>query len=97
MKNNSLKDKTLKEFRTIPGVGKTIAQDFWDIGLRSLDDLKGADAQELYESLCAFQGVQVDRCMLYVFRCAIYFASTQNHDPELLKWWNWKDKSGLKI
>jgi hypothetical protein len=35
----------------------------------------------------------VDRCMLNVFRCAVYYASNDIHDPELLKWWNWKDKS----
>jgi hypothetical protein len=36
-------------------------------------------------------GQHVDRCVLYVFRCAVYFASESKHDPELLKWWNWKD------
>ncbi|MHA2066255.1 MAG: hypothetical protein ACXABY_17925 [Candidatus Thorarchaeota archaeon] len=29
--------------------------------------------------------------MLYVFRCAIYYASNNEHDPQLLKWQNWKD------
>ena len=85
------KEKTLKEFRKIPGVGKIIAEDFWNIGLRSLDDLKGASAEQLYETLCKFQNMHVDRCMLYVLRCAIYFASESHHQPKLLKWWNWKD------
>lgn len=78
-------------FQTIPGVGKTIAQDFWNIGLRSLDDLKDADPEGLYARLCAFQKCKVNRCMLYVFRCAVYYASHTQHDSELLKWWNWKD------
>lgn len=86
------KRESLKEFCRIPGVGKTIAEDFWNIGIRSLEDLKKADPQKLYDTLCAFQHAKVDRCMLYVFRCAVYFASTKNPDPELLKWWNWKDK-----
>ena len=36
--------------------------------------------------------VQVDRCVLYVFRVAVYVASTpeEKRDPNLLKWWNWK-------
>ena len=80
----------MKEFLQIPGVGKTIAKDFYNIGLRSLADLKDADPEALYKKLCAFQGCQVDRCMLYVFRCAVYYASHETHDPELLKWWNWK-------
>jgi hypothetical protein len=83
---------TLKELRVIPGVGKSIAEDLWDLGLRSVQDLKGQDPEELYVRLCAMQGTQVDRCMLYVFRCAVYYASHEQHDPELLKWWNWKDK-----
>ena len=74
--------KQLKLFQPIPGVGKTIAQDFWDIGLRSLDDLKNSDPEELYLRLCQFQGQHVDRCMLYVMRCAVYYASSEKHDPE---------------
>ncbi|NMB56563.1 pathogenicity locus, partial [Candidatus Beckwithbacteria bacterium] len=31
-----------------------------------------------------------DRCLLYVFRCAVYYAKG-GRDPEKLKWWNWKD------
>ena len=91
-KNISEKEKTLLEFRQIPGVGKSIAQDFWNIGLRSLDDLKGASPVDLYEKVCEYQHARVDRCMLYVLRCAIYFATEKKHDPELLKWWNWTDK-----
>jgi hypothetical protein len=32
--------------------------------------------------------------MLYVLRCAVYYASTDDPNPERLKWWNWKDKQG---
>lgn len=91
MKKNNKKHEALAEFRRIPGVGKKIAEDFWNIGIRSFNDLKKANADQLYESLCNLQNVRVDRCMLYVFRCAIYFVSEEHHNPELLKWWNWKD------
>jgi hypothetical protein len=33
----------------------------------------------------------VDRCVLYVFRAAVHFAGSTGGDPELAKWWNWKD------
>ena len=85
------KQKIVADFRKIPGVGKQIAQDFWDIGLRSLGDLKNADPEKLYQRLCDFQNCRVDRCMLYVFRCAVYFASSVEHDQKKLKWWYWKD------
>ena len=86
------KQSILKEFRQVPGVGKSIAEDLWNLGLRSVSDLKNQDPEDLYLRLCALQGTHVDRCMLYVFRCAVYYASNDIHDPELLKWWNWKDR-----
>lgn len=85
------KKEILAEFRKIPGVGKTISEDFWNIGLRAIDDLKGQDPEELYLRLCTYQKCKVDRCMLYVFRCAVYYASEKKPKEELLKWWNWKD------
>ena len=81
----------MQQFQTIPGVGVKIAEDFWNIGLRSLADLEDADPQKIYDRICKFQGCKVDRCMLYVARCAVYFASNAKHDPEKLKWWHWRD------
>lgn len=75
----------------IPGVGKSISRDMNSIGIHTTDDLKGKKAEQLYQRLCEFKASPVDRCMLYVFRCAIYYANNTQHDPKLLKWWNWKD------
>ena len=82
----------MQELEKIPGVGKNIAQDMSNIGISSIDNLKGQKAEELYQKLCDFKASPVDRCVLYVFRSAIYYAENTKHDPELLKWWNWKDK-----
>lgn len=79
------------ELQRIPGVGPSIAQDLQDLGVRQVADLHGADAEGLYERLCALRGAHIDRCVLYVFRCAVYFASHERHDPQLLRWWSWKD------
>jgi hypothetical protein len=88
----SSKYKTaIEELMQVPGVGKMAANDLWNLGIRSIADLKGRDPEELYRQLCDYQGVHVDRCMLYVFRCAVYFASNHEYEPEKLKWWNWKD------
>ena len=86
------KKTVLKALQKIPGVGKAIAQDLWELGFRSVEELKNRDPKELYRALCAQKGMPVDRCMLYVFRCAVYYASNTTYDPELLKWWNWKDR-----
>jgi len=86
------KKTIVKDLQVIPGVGRSIAEDLWELGIRSVSDLKGNDPEKLYARRCIQQGVQIDRCLLYTFRCAVYFASQSKHDPELLKWWNWKDR-----
>jgi len=75
----------------IPGVGRKIAADLVGLGIRSVADLEDRDPEELYGALCVQAGMRIDRCVLYVFRCAVYYASTERRDPELLKWWSWKD------
>lgn len=80
-----------KELQKIPGVGRKIAEDFILIDINSINDLKNKNPEELYERLCVVKGYKVDRCVLYVFRCAVYYANEELHDSEKFKWWNWKD------
>jgi hypothetical protein len=75
----------------IPGVGVAAVEDFNRLGILEVAQLKGQDPQKLYDDISALDGVKHDRCVLYVFRCAVYYASRTRHDPEKLKWWNWKD------
>ena len=82
----------LKELQRIPGIGKSLAKDLADLGIRRVAALRGKSPQRLYERLCDLRGAHQDRCVLYTFRCAVYFATEPNPDPELLKWWNWQDK-----
>ena len=80
------------ELQTIPGVGQSTANDLRLIGIRRVADLRKRNPETLYAKLCQRLGHPVDRCVLYVFRCAVYFATETRHDPEKLKWWNWKDR-----
>ena len=48
--------------------------------------------EELYLQDCLYKGFQEDKCQLYVFRLAVYFAEHETHEAEKLKWWYWKDK-----
>lgn len=77
--------------QSIPGIGPSMAQDLTDLGIDEVRDLRNRDPQEMYESLSDLRGTRMDRCVLYVFRCAVYFAEESRHEPELLKWWNWTD------
>ena len=79
------------DLQTIPGVGPSIAADLRGIGVTRVADLRGQDPERLYARSNAKRGVMQDRCLLYVFRCAVYFATTKRPSAEKLKWWNWKD------
>jgi hypothetical protein len=80
-----------KQLEQIPGVGEKIAGSLHEIGIRNTGDLKGKNPEKLYQKLCRYKANPVDKCMLYVLRCAVYYASNTTHEPKLLKWWNWKD------
>ena len=80
------------ELRAIPGVGRQTEQDLIALGYPTIASLRGADPEELYRLECEKRGVMVDRCQLYVYRCAVYFAQTPGPDPEKLKWWYCKDR-----
>ena len=88
-KKSSVSD-SLKELQTIPGIGGNLSQDLLDLSYQRISDLKGESPENMYQNLMALRGQHVDRCVLYVFRCAVYYASNSVHEPELLKWWNWK-------
>ncbi len=79
------------ELQNIPGVGRSIAEDLRSLGIRRVIDLRDKNPETLYDELCKKMGKPVDRCVLYVFRCAVYFATHTRHDAEKLKWWYWKD------
>ncbi len=70
---------------------KKLSREFLNIGINDVSDLKNRNPEELYLKICAKQGYQIDRCVLYVCRSSVYFAENKNPDPEKLKWWNWKD------
>ena len=64
----------MSDLQKIPGVGKSIEQDLFKIGIRKISDLKGKNPEELYKQDCLLKGCQDDKCILYVFRLAVYFA-----------------------
>ena len=82
---------SLDDLQTIPGVGRSVVQDLRDLGITSAAMLKGKNPEKLYLQLCSLRGQHIDRCMLYTFRCAVYFVTEKKHDPQKLKWWYWKE------
>ena len=81
------------DLQTIPGVGPSISIDLLALGFSAVEELVGHDPDAMYDDLCVLRAERIDPCVKYVFRCAVYFASNQVHDPALLQWWNWKDRT----
>ncbi len=77
----------------IPGVGSRIAAVMEALGIRQVSDLRGQDPEKLYLRECLMKGYQEDRCALYVWRAAVYYAEHEQRDPAMVKWWYWKDKA----
>lgn len=91
--NKSSQDNKLvkTDLLTVPNIGPSIKEDLMNIGITCVEDLKGKDPEELYRNDCKVKGFQDDRCLLYVFRMAVYYAENEEREKEKLKWWYWKD------
>lgn len=84
---------TKSNLQTIPGIGKRISEDFRHIGIWHINDLKGKNPEKLYKKSNKYEGAVQDRCLLYTYRYAVYFAEHKKLDPKKSRWWNWKDKN----
>jgi hypothetical protein len=81
------------ELQTLPGIGPSLAADLRALGVRRVADLKRRNPERLYVELNRLRGEQQDPCVLYAFRCAAYAARVSRPRADLLKWWNWKDRT----
>jgi hypothetical protein len=80
------------DLQRAPGIGPSLAQDLRDLGVHSLAALARRNPERLYERLIELRAEHQDPCVLYAFRCAVYFARTPNPSTQLTKWWNWKGR-----
>ncbi len=81
----------LRSLASLPGVGPATERDLTALGIREVGDLKGRDPEVLYRELQAIEGGSLDRCVLYVLRCAVYWARAETPDPSLDRWWTFKE------
>jgi len=73
------------ELQKIPGVGPKMEEDLNVLGYQSVEQLASANPEQMYQRLMQLRGQHIDRCVLYVFRCAVYFAGNTEHEPQKLK------------
>lgn len=83
----------LKQLQQIPGVGKVVAEDLYNLKIFSIDDLKNKNADRVYDAHNKFRGSVQDRCMLYTFRCAVDYANKSEKERKIYKlnWWHFKN------
>jgi hypothetical protein len=73
-----------KRLEDIPNVGKRIAEDLRQLGLETPEQLRGRDAYEMYDRLCAQTGIRHDPCLLDTFIAAVRFMDGGPAVP----WWS---------
>ena len=78
--STATKSRTRKKIRTdvakledIPNVGKSIAGDLRQLGIKSPSDLPGRDPYLMYEKLCRVTGQRHDPCVIDTFIAAVRF------------------------
>ena len=81
----------MSELRNIPGVGTKTEQTLIALGYGSLKALRDADPDELYIKACLLENEQMDKCALYVFRCAVAYAKDPAPNPNEYRWWFFTD------
>jgi uncharacterized Fe-S radical SAM superfamily protein PflX len=90
---HKLKYKIISELKTVPGIGKVMSHELYNIKIHGIDDLKRKRADTLFEMHNKLKRKTQDRCVLYAFRCAIDYAnqSEEGRKNYNKNWWDFKD------
>lgn len=83
-----------RTFQQLGSVGPATAGDLVRLGFRRVDELRGQDARELYERMCALTGTRQDPCVEDVFRCVIAQAEHADLPERLQQWHHWTPLRG---
>lgn len=78
-----------KALQELGSVGPATAKDFILLGFTKPEELRGQDAQKLYERLCKLTNSKQDPCVLDVLRCAIAQAENPRLPEKWKNWWAW--------
>ena len=78
-----------RKLADLRGIGKMMLEDFDLLGIKSVQQLKSRDADELYRRMCEISGQRQDPCVLDTYRCAIEQARNPNLPEEQRDWWYW--------
>ncbi|MBI5874152.1 MAG: TfoX/Sxy family DNA transformation protein [Candidatus Omnitrophica bacterium] len=65
------KQEAIKKLQTLRNIGSITAERLYSIGIKTPQQMKQSDPEELYEKLKKRCGGKLDRCVLYQFRGAV--------------------------
>ncbi len=83
MKPEKVVREKIERFTDLPNIGPPMAEDFVLLGFKHPQELAGANALALYQSLCEATGQRQDPCVLDVFISVIDFLNGNPAQP----WW----------
>ncbi len=78
-----------RRLRDLVSVGPRTEEDLALLGITRVDQLRGRDARDLYEQLCAATGQRHDPCAQDVFAAAIAQAEDADLPAAQRNWWWW--------
>lgn len=76
------------ELKRIPNMDIETVRDLLDSDFKHVEDLRGRSPEAIFDDIKRRKpGVPAER--LYALRMAVYYAETENPDPQLLQPWRW--------
>ena len=71
MNKERAESEPVKRLQTLRNIGPTTAMKLYSIGIKSPEQLKQSDPEELYEKLKKQAGGKLERCVLYQMQGAV--------------------------
>ncbi len=65
------KQKAIYDLQSLRNIGPVAAKSLYSIGIRTPEQFKQSDPEELYEELKRRRGGKLDKCVLYQLRGAL--------------------------
>lgn len=92
---------TKSDLLSLVSVGPATVEDFRQLGITSIAQLRGKSPQRLYDRLCVITGKRHDPCLLDVFHAAIAQADNPKLPAAQKQWYYWsrvrkRDKTGRR-
>jgi hypothetical protein len=78
-----------RKLSDLRGIGRKMLEDFEQLGISTVRQLRAQDACHMYVRMCEISGTRQDHCVLDTYRCAIEQARNPRLPEEQRDWWYW--------